>query len=284
MTALLTPGIHYGVPFSHYLADPGVSNSMLSAMRKSPAHCYALYLDPERPQQEDTPAMSGGRMTHCFVLERHEFDNRYAVKPEGMSFASKDGKSWRDAVEPGKEIVTLDAYKGARAQAEALMRVKCLRDSFASGRSEVTVIWIDKETGIRCKARPDHLHFTTSRSVRAVDLKTINDLTHDSVNASVGRYGYHRQQAHYTNGLRAVGLNVEEFVFAFVSAGYPYLAAGFVIDEEDAEQGHDEVADLLRLYAECSKSGHFPGLGDGYQLASLPKYAKQSKEVEVSYV
>ena len=61
MTSPMHPtGLHRHIPATDYHADPGVSNSMLSAMNKTPAHCWAMYLDPERPANEQTAAMRAG--------------------------------------------------------------------------------------------------------------------------------------------------------------------------------------------------------------------------------
>lgn len=284
MTNKLPMGIVYGMSAEAYFADPGVSNSMLSAMAKSPAHCWALYIDPERPEREATDAMSAGTLAHCAILEPDELATRYVVKPDGMSFASKDGKAWRDAQPAGVAIIDQDAYITAQRQRDAVMRIGELRRLLSSGVSEVSLFWVDAETGLRCKARVDWLHTIAPRHVMPLDLKTISDLTPDAVSRAVTNYGYHRQRAHYLNGLRACGLRADDFGFAFVSSSYPFLAAPYIVDDETADQGHEEVAELLDRFANCQKSNDWPAFGDGFQLTGLMKWARRTQEVEVSYV
>lgn len=283
-SADLLMGLHFDVPAATYHSDPGVSNSMLSAMAKSPAHCWALYLDPMRPEAEPTAAMRGGTMTHCAILEPGELLKRYTVKPEGLNFSTKEGKEWRDKVPAGIEIITGDDLERVKAQHAAVMGVKALADILANGRSEVSAFAVDKATGLRVRCRPDWMHRTGPKRVKVLDIKTISDLTHESVMRAIGAYGYHRQQAHYTNVLEAAGWEVDEFVFGFVSSTFPYIAAAFVLDDESVNQAHDEVSELLDRFATCKRNNHWPALGDGYQLTSLPKWAKRSNEIEVSYV
>lgn len=277
-------GLHRGIAASHYHADPSVSNTMLSAMTKSPAHCYALHLNPNRPVVEDTDAKSLGKLTHCAILEPETLDRHYVVKPAGMSFVTKDGKAWRDAQTPGLEIVTDDSMRSARSMGEAIRRVPVLAKLLSSGVAEASCFWDDAATGLRCRARPDWLHFTGPKSAVAVDVKTIADLTEKKVQSAIANHGYHRQQAHYSNGIRACDVHLEEFVFAFVSSSYPFIAVAYVLDDDSRDQGQEEVTELLGTFANCTKLNMWPAFGSGYQLTGLPVWAKRSQELEVDFV
>ena len=276
-------GLHKNVPAAHYHADAGVSNSMLSAMNKTPAHCWALYLDPDRPANKSTDAMRAGTLMHTAVLEPAQLDARYAVKPDGMSFATKEGKAWRDGVADGLEIVSHEDAAKAQMQRAAVWRVPVLAKLLAQGFAESSCFWTDEATGLRCRARPDWIHQTGKRSCVVLDLKSIDDLTAESIQRAIARYGYHRQQAHYRNGVSACGLMVEEFVFGFISSSYPYLATAMVLDDESAGQGQEEVGELLARFKGCRDLGLWPAFGDGYQQTSLPLWARRSQELEVAY-
>jgi exodeoxyribonuclease VIII len=277
-------GLHFDVPSGKYHADLGVSNSMLSSMAKSPAHCWGLHLDPMRPEIEATDAMKGGTLTHCAILEPEELLKRYVIKPEGMTFATKEGKDWRAAQPAGLGIIAGSDLERVKAQRAAVMSVKALADMLAVGHPEASAFAIDKATGLRVRCRPDWVQRTAPKRARVLDVKTISDLTYESVMRAIGAYGYHRQQAHYTNVLQAAGWEVDEFVFGFVSSSYPYVAAAFVLDEESVGQAHDEVGELLDRFANCQRNNHWPAFGDGYQLTGLPKWAKRSNEIEIEVI
>jgi hypothetical protein len=276
-------GLHFDIPADQYHADDSsVSNTMLSAMNKSPAHCYALHLAPDRPERVPTASMLAGTLAHTMILEPHAIGERYIAKPSGMDYRTAAGKAWRDS--QTALIVDAEALSAADQQRIAVMRVKALANLLGSGRAEASAFWVDEATRMRCRARPDFMHFHGPKRATVVDIKTISDLTPEAVQRAISTYGYHRQEAHYTNGLRACGIEVEEFVFGFVSNSYPYLAAAFVLDDETKGQGRQEVAELLDLYATCHWSGNWPAFGDGYQLTGLPTWAKRNSEVEVSFV
>lgn len=283
MTAL-PAGIVRGMPAEKYHADPGVSNSMLSSMAKSPAHCYALHLDPNRPERAPTAAMAAGTLAHTMILEPGAFAERYAVKPAGLKLNTKDGMAWRDDVAPGLTIISEEEYATGLAQRTAVMRLDSVRRLMSEGIAEASVFWTDPDTGLRCRCRHDWLHFRSERRVVALDIKTISDLTDSTVERAVTTYGYHRQAAHYTAGLEAVGLDVEAFGFVFVSGSYPFLAAPYLLDDETASQGAEEVAELLGMFKSCQLSGEWPLYGDGFRFTGLQKWARRSQEVEVSFV
>ena len=276
-------GLILGMPAEQYHDDPdSVSNTMLSAMNKSAAHCYALHLAPYRPKREPSDAMLAGTLAHTAILEPEALRQRYVEKPAGMRFSTKEGMAWRD--QQTAAIIGRDDLQVAEAERAAVLRITALSTLLNAGDAEASVFWKDKTTGLRCRARPDWLHWHGPKRVTVLDIKTISDLTPDAVQRAIGAYGYHRQAAHYTAGLQALGIEVEEFVFGFVSASYPFIAAAYVLDDETAQQGRDEVADLLGYFALCKQRDEWPAFGDGYQLSGLPTWAKRTSEVEVSYV
>lgn len=300
MNTPLPLGLVHGMPAAEYLATDCVSNSRLTDLKRSPAHCYALHMDPDRPEREPKEWMLTGPLAHCAILEPDALESRYAFVPDDAPkrptpaqwAAAKSNESsqaakewWNDfnAKAGLREIVTAAQYATLQGQLEAFKRVPVLVDLLSKGEPETSAFWVDEATGMRCRARPDWLHPSGTKRVRALDLKTIADLSPETIAKAIAQRGYHRQQAHYTNGLIACGQVVEEFVFGFVSKTYPYLAAAVVLDDETVQQGQDEVAELIDLYGTCQRTGRWPGFEGSYQLIGLPAWAKRNNEVEVSY-
>lgn len=273
--------ISLGVPAVAYHASEGVSNSMLSAMAESPFHCWSKYIDPQRPANTPTAAMAAGTLLHTLVLEPALMGDTYAVMPEGLDGRTKDGKAWREA-HADRIVISSDQMALALSQRDALMANAVIADMLAGCAAEATVTWVDRQTCLPCRARPDAMK-REGRAVRVLDLKTTADASPDGFSRSVATYGYHRQRAHYTAGIESHGLKVEAFVFAVVSSTWPIVAMAYVLDEETEAQGEEEVAELLDLFKQCQTSGVWPTYGEGLHLIGLPKWAKRSQEIEVSY-
>jgi hypothetical protein len=66
-----------------------------------------------------------------------------------------------------REIVTAEEFAVTQMQLEALAAEPTLRELLATGYSECSIFWVDKDTGVYCKARPDHVHPIDARSVTA---------------------------------------------------------------------------------------------------------------------
>lgn len=262
-------GIRYGMPFAEYLAVPAMSCSGLKKLRKSPAHWMAGE-DPDAPRSD---ALRRGSLLHTLVLEPDTLLERYRIKPEGMNFATKDGKTWRDATPTGVEIVTEAEYKAAQRQAKALRALPEVSALLEHGKSEVSFFWVDEQTGVTCKGRADWV-FRTPAGVVLLDLKTTEDASPEGFPKSCARYGYHMQDAWYSDGWqRATGDAVLGFVFGAVESGWPNVAAPYMLDDEARSKGRAECWRLLNLYAECLQFDRWPGYSDSITPISLPAWA-----------
>jgi hypothetical protein len=264
----------HDMPAETYHASPGVSNTMLSALKRSPAHCWALHLDPARPPQpEPTAAMRAGTLAHCAILEPDKLLQRYIGKPPGHDGRTKEGKAW-SAAHAGLEAVSYDEFAAAAQQRHAVLAVPELAHALRTGAAEVSAFWTDERTGLACRARFDWLHMLPDGRAIVLDLKTTPDAGPTEFGRSVWTFGYHRQAAHYSAGLQASGVEVAAFLFAVVSNAYPFIAVPYLLDDEATRKGADEVRELLDLFAQCQRSKQWPAYGNGVQVLSLPPWAK----------
>lgn len=271
------------MPQHLYRAKRFVSNSLLSDLNVSPYHCWAMNINPDRPQRKESPAMKSGTLAHCVILEPETVSDRYVIAPEDLSMTTKAGKEW--AAAQTRIIISQDQMTTAESQRAAVMAVPEIAEVLTrQGVAESSVFWVDEATGLDCMCRPDWVGTLPSGEPICLDLKTSADAMPAGFGKSVASFGYHRQAAHYSNGLRANGLDVAMFVFAVVSSAYPFVAAPYVLDVDSEAQGQEEISELLALYAQCSKTDKWPAMGPGYQVASLPRWAKREIESEVGWV
>lgn len=291
-------GLVPDMPFEEYLAVDAMSQSGLRALARSPWHYR------NRVPVTPTRAMLNGTLAHCAQLEPDAMAARYVVVPEGAprrpteaqwnakksNEESMAAKAWwsefLDSVGT-RQIVAANDYAVTQAQLRAIAAEPYLAELFSRGYAEASVFCIDKTTGVYCKARPDWVHPVdkSGRKVKLVDLKTTADESPDGFSRALTSLGHHRQRAHYIRVFeQATGLEVVEFVFAAVTSAHPVLAVPYVLDPVDAQQGEEEVDELLDRYAWCLREDQWPAYGSGPQVVGLQKWAKRSTEVEVSFV
>lgn len=291
-------GLYRDMSFADYIAVDAFSNSDMTLLARSAWHWK------NRLPKTQTRAMLCGSLAHCAQLEPHALSDRYVFVPESAprkpteaqwnakksNEDSMTAKAWWSEFLDGKgdrEIVTAAEFAVTQMQLAALTAEPTLARLLATGYSECSVFWVDADTGIYCKARPDHVHVIDARTVELIDLKSAIDDSPSGFGRASARLGYERQAAHYTAGFeQATGLKVEKFTFAVVTSAPPVLAVPYLLPDDVVEQGRDERRELLERFAWCQRENVWPGYGSGvgYQFMEYPAYALRSAEVEVAYV
>jgi hypothetical protein len=283
-------GIFFDMPNEAYHASPGISCTGLKAIARSPLHYYSLHRDPKRPARESTPAQLVGTLAHCAILEPQAFEKRYVTvpkdaprKPTEAQWNAKDPSAssmramdwWEDFRQrtAGKTLIASDQYDVAQRQAESVRRLPEVRELLDNCKTEVSAFWIDAETGAQCRCRPDLVH-PAGAGVILGDVKTYSNASPHEFRRQIASMLYHLQDALYTEGYAAAAaLEVLGFVFIAVETEWPYAACSFMLDDQAREKGRALARTLLSKYAECERTGVWPGYADGIELVSLPRWA-----------
>lgn len=286
-------GIVYDLPLADYLAVDALSASGLKLLARSPWHFK------NRVETDPTPAMLRGSLAHCAVLEPDAMAQRYVVVPDGApnrptrrqweakdpSPASKAAMQWWTQFEDDnadREIVTAADFALCQMQLQAVAADSFLSAVLKEGRGEVSVFWIDKDTGLYCKARPDWLAPDAGRFT-ALDLKTCMDESPSGFGRAAARLRYDLQAAHYLAGIQAVTRTSVDFFFGAVTSKPPVLAVPYALTDEIRDQGVEERRELMQRLAWCQRENEWPAYGAGVQLLDFPAYAKNGGEVEVEW-
>lgn len=266
------PGTQHDLPNEAYHSGPGISNSGLTDLARSPAHYYALHLDPKRPPREAKAGQLEGTLAHCAILEPGEFARRYVVGPN----VRRGTKAWDEfeAANPGKVAIKQEQFDTAHAQAAAVRALPDVAALLSIGRSEVSAYWVDQATGHLCRCRPDWVHPVNDDSVILLDVKTYSDASPAEFARQVARKRYHVQDAFYSDGFEhASQKRVVGFVFVAVEDKWPFAACACMLDDDGREKGRVEYRRLLELYARCRATGVWPGYSDTVEVISLPSWA-----------
>jgi len=276
ITALTKSGLIPGVPNDQYHASIGVSKSQLDNMAKSPAHYLAALTTPRK----ETPAMRLGTLFHGLVLEPERV--KIAVAPT-CDKRTKDGKAtWeRFCLEnQGAEIVTAEEGEMLLGMVTSVRAHPAASALLAGpGIAEGSAWWMDEQSGELCRCRPD---FYREDLGIIVDLKSTEDASPEVFAKSIAKYGYHRQNAMYVDGVEAAtGQLVKGFVFVVTEKSAPNCTAVYQLDMQGEEAGRIQYRALLKALADCKCSGKWPAYSDRIETISLPAYA--AKEIFNDY-
>lgn len=296
MTAAPRPlGLVRDMSMDEYQAVDAMSATGLRHFSRSAWHYrHKVETEPTRP-------MLRGTLAHCAVLEPDAMASRYVVvpddaprRPSKVQWTAKNpspdsitSMQWWTAFNAsceGREIVSAPDYLITQAQLLALQADPEISKTLASGFGECSIFWVDKASGVYCKARPDWIHPLDSRRVVMVDLKSMADESPDAFSRTAPRMGFHRQRAHYINGVQqATGFEVADFFFAAVTSAAPVLAVPYRLVDEVVLMGEEECESLLLDYADCRRQDHWPAYPPAARMIDFPKWAKPNREVEVSF-
>lgn len=270
------PGLVHDMPADVYHADPVPGGSLSSTFARLltshvPAKAVALR------SKEPTQAMRLGTLAHRIVLgeehpDAYAVDGLTVIEGDGRTKAVKEARA--EAIDAGLTVVNAAEYE-ARAELHAK-----LTDMLAVARShpeiapliegdhEVSAFWQDDATGVWLRARFDIL---TDRE--AADYKTAADASRRGFQKAIARYGYHQQAEFYGRALKALGISDDpRFRFIVQETSTPYLVNVHECDEMSLEVARALNDRAIRVYAECTAAGEWPGYVIDPEPISLPSF------------
>lgn len=319
------PGVFAGKSNAEYHGGEGISKSGLDIIRKSPMHfrhsrtaerkapspdqrlgtiAHSMILEPKtfwdeyaRPFEAPANAIDTVPQIKERLIDLGEkpkgakkadlIDQLRAVDPQ-VVFLDEARAEHAGSV-GGKEIITSDELAKVEAMRDAFFANDAAGKLFApdSGVAELSCYWIDEETGVLCRCRPD---FWRYNGVIA-DLKTARDASYEGFQKSIYGWRYHVQHAFYMDGIREAirqggffGIpkmpEPTHFVFGALEKIEPYASGSYNLDPESVEIGRREYREDLRTYADCLSSDKWPGYGDKIQPISLPEWVLRREQYE----
>ena len=263
------PGKWYGVPDEDYHSYAAASNSTLGKLLRSPAH---MLWSQNNPSSGSSDAFRLGSAAHVAILEDN-FEEIWGRGPDGDRRTKAVRMAWQEAEEKyGGNILRGAQYDACLAMRDAVAEHETSSALLnAPGQSEVSIVWDDEKTGVRCKGRIDRLPDDPSLGI--VDLKTTKDASPKAFAKSLWAYGYFRQAAHYLEGLRVLHDRRHAFRFITVESSPPHGVAVYRIDDGSIDAGAAQLDRLLNTYRVCQDNDHYPAYPDEELDISVPAWA-----------
>lgn len=282
MTTIVEPGIYTDLPAEDYHAqDEWLSWSRMKRLLppSTPAHFKAAEGAPEEHKRH----FDLGKIVHTLTLGNgEEFEVVQAMTRSKESYDALDYKTvsaqeHRDAIyEQGRIPVLRHELEAAQRMADAVKAHETAAALLTDGAAEVSLFWVDPNTGVKCRARLDWLPATVKgRRLIVPDLKTTSHPAGASpveFSKAGGKFGYYGQAAHYGDGIKALGIDPDPaFVFVAVETTAPHLVSvGQFAEAEDRRLARAAVDHCRRLYRDCTETNTWPGYGNGVADLSLP--------------
>lgn len=268
----LTDGVYY-LDRGAYSAIPAVTQSLLKQFKRSPAHARESMLHPKEPSE----ALNFGNAIHCAILEPDRFVEDYVVAPKIERRSAAGKAAWIEFEDQnrGKEIISQDDYSMCQRMMES-----CYANDVAAallsgnGRNEVTLLWTDRDTDVRCKALLDRVTSFLGWTC-VIDIKSTRDASQRGFARQVAQLEYHLQAAFYLEGLNALSPADRRFLFVAIEKESPYCVTVFELEDESLKQGAAAFRQHLKTYAQCVTNGVWPGYPIGIVPLQIPTWAME---------
>lgn len=294
------PGIYSRMPLHSYhlgniCVGPSVSSSGFRALNplsdgtNSPAHYWAYSpLNPKRRPKEDKPHFVLGRALHHLILGEPAFAKLFVERPDtvdGYAYNANrnEWKRWLAARRSdGKTVLSPEQIEDIRGMSLALGANHEVQQGILSGQIERSMFWIDDETGLWVKCRPDSI----PADLQFGDLKiTGTSVRWYDMQKSIEKFGYYQQAALVAEGCRRIfAEDMQLFTYVFIESKYPHCVDTVEIKDNDLARGHEVNHVAMRLIAQGLKTGKWPGPGErGIRPIEMRDHAQKIVDEFIKY-
>lgn len=270
-TKISEPGAYLGVPMSVYHGDPCVGRSVSSsglrrAFIQSPKHFWdKCFYNPERDEDPQTEFMILGRAAHHVILgdDLGRFKELFVLRPDTLNGEKwngnrKDCKKWlADRELEGQTVLLQSQLDQVKGMVKSLSEEPIVRGGILNGHIEVSMFWIDDETGLWLKARPDVI---PNDSGEVADLKCVSDISDGGLERGLGDHGYHQQGDLIREGLReTLRVAMTNFTLVYAESKRPHCIRFGDVPADELDDARNENRAALRLIKRGFDTGYWPG-------------------------
>lgn len=272
------PGV-YDMPAADYHRDPvpfgslSQSGAKLLLKPSCPAKFKWALDNPDDAEPKDH--FDFGAAAHTTVLSDGA-DIEVIDYADWRTNAAKDlrAKARADGLTPvlAKDMAKVDKM------AEAIKDHPIAYRLLSGGKAEQSLFAIDPETGVWLRGRVDRLHTETRPGFRLLipDYKSAADADNESFERAAYNNGYVIQAPWYSRLAELLGLAASAvMVFVAQEKTAPYLVNVVELTTIALEYGRSKMAEAIATYAQCKRSGYWPGYSDGIELIGLPRWVER---------
>ena len=206
-----------------------------------------------------------GTLCHSYILEYEKFTDEYILFVPPVN--EKTGEEFGKATKAYKSAYELVESSGKTPYTkDDLIKLDAIKDSIdndkdatkvlgKSDKRELVLTWVDKETGLNCKAKLDFIGDKI-----AGDLKTIGDfkfhgyseddeiLRNKKLHYQCLDYGYYLQFAHYFNGCIANDFDLKYFAVIWCERDGINDVCTNLLSDDKLELGQEQLRQAFSNY------------------------------------
>jgi hypothetical protein len=296
------PGMYFDVPIDRYhevvdgkyvplCVGTSISSTglrVLASKEGGPKYFFSEWAgNPARKERKEKEHFVFGHATHFLFLGQSFFSKEFIIRPDEIE-DPKTGemKPWHGNRTVCKEwLADAAAAKRSVLSGEMVENIKgasveiskhALAPQFLRGKTERTLVWRDKETGIWVKARPDSI---PTDDLDICDLKSTISVQRRDLVRTLDDYAYHQQAALVRTACREVlGLEMSTFTLLFFEKTNPWAVRDVRLKDSDLDRGERQNRAALQMFWRCLRTKEWPGPGAGAEGTEYIELSQRSQE------
>lgn len=270
------------LPIEDYLASKRVSHHKMRTLESCGPRAYWIRHEQHKHTPEDTKAFLAGRAMEDALQRPADFQARYIAKPQGMSFATKEGKAWRtEQQEKGLEVLDGEDARAIEALLSTLESCPMAKVLMGAASAQATIFHDDVRDSWNVpglQSRPDWLCLdgcaASDWRPYCLDLKTTSKLQQLASGRSILGYGYHRQGGAVRMCLKREGVDLSHFRYLLLGAekAFPYRWRVFEVPISLLLEGEAWCGAQLDTLSQHYTDGHWPLVTSEIVMADVPRW------------
>jgi len=249
------------------------SKTSLMNYKKYGPKWMGLYLQDQIRTERPDGALQGQALD-CYLTEGAEaFAKQWAIKPEGISLATKEGKAWKLENE-GKEILS---HKDNLILCDAIDAVRscCMWKEIEKCLAQHTVRRDQPALGIGLQARPDWMN---PAGGLLFDLKKTRSL--EDFGKQALALGYHMQSSLASWCLSDDGAQIDHSYLIAVEWERGARCRVLEIPQDYLVAGHQEMVSLAQEVADRVRRNDWTDKQDAPEMLHAPRFMEMKAGVE----
>lgn len=263
------PGIYDHIHIDDYHSNKDwVSASGIKEAKKSLAH-YFYYKNKEVEKKSHFDFGNAFEIALMDMMnDTDTFDDEVIIfneenRPEqDKGITSKKNQEWKKSIFNSDQYVVkkmgYESYETIEKMLESCYRDSTIQQLIKKTDYQKNLFWIDEESGLKCKTRPDVIML--SKNV-IVDIKTTKDASPDKFAKDAANYDYPIQAAMQIRGVMETGLmpTVDAYYWLAVEKDEPFNAQIYRFDNSEWSWADDMLQYYINLIAQAEKEKKYPG-------------------------
>lgn len=246
---------------SYHSDFKNISKGMLMKFKSSREDYWHYYIGKDLPIPGPGDSVTMGDCVHKILLDKkevHEVAIRYPLdcyKSNGSLNGQRAAAFRREFsgfhVLRDPDFLVLENILAAVADHPISQLL-----SHPDAEFEQPIYWIDGETNLPCKAKPDFL-LDCGDYVRCIDLKLTGSIYPRDFERIAKRLGYWLQDAHYSSGLETILGKPVQFTFWCIEDHRPHRLSPREYNPRSREVAMDAYRSLMSQLEQCYRTNNW---------------------------